>query len=189
MWSQLLMIVAPLAGREVVHWRAVPRPTTTADGKLRGGYASAACWNVTYLALLAWAVLGVFAQELWHGGAVGIPLLWLGSLLRAWAYRALGKHYTVTVFLRSDHALVQSGPYRWLRHPLHLGLNVEMLGLALMRPGVATLCFVCVCLVVLLLRNRHEERALVDALGDSYRQYRHQAWDVIDLLPVRLRGP
>ena len=188
MWLQILLILAPLAGREVVHWRAVPRPTTAPVGKSHGGQLSAACWNLVHLALLAWAIWGAIDHSLWLGGAIGIPLLWIAALLRAWSYRALGEHYTITVFVRQDHALVQSGPYRWLRHPLHLGLNLEMLGLALTRPGVVKLGLVSVCVIVLFLRNRLEERALVDALGDSYRHYRGAAWDVIDLLPVRLRG-
>lgn len=188
MWLQILLILAPLAGREVVHWRAVPRAGAAPAGKSHGGHLSATWWNLAHLALLAWAIWGAIKHSLWLGGAIGIPLLWLASLLRAWSYRSLGKHYTVTVFVRRDHALVQSGPYRWLRHPLHLGLNLEMLGLALTQPSVVTLGLAGVCVIVLLLRNRVEERALVNALGDSYRHYRGVAWDVIDLLPVKLRG-
>jgi protein-S-isoprenylcysteine O-methyltransferase len=144
---------------------------------------------VLYVLLLALALYGAIQGVLWEGGIVGLPLLWMGALLRAWSYRALGRHYTVTVFVREDHALVTSGPYRWLRHPLHLGLNLEMLGLALVVPSAHSLALVGLGILVLFVRNRIEERALVEGLGERYRRYRARAWDVVDLLPVRLRGP
>jgi protein-S-isoprenylcysteine O-methyltransferase Ste14 len=186
-WSQLASILVPLGGRELVHWRARARSAKPAPGTSHGGLVSAAVWNGIYLALLAFAVAAIVGREAWHAGAVGIPLVWAGAVLRGFAYHALGEHYAVTIFVRGDHALVRSGPYRCLRHPLHLGLHVEMLGLALVQPQMATLGLWAVSVGVLVLRNRVEERALVHGLGDAYREYRERAWDLIDLLPARWR--
>ena len=184
----ILLLLAPLCLRELVHWRYVPRPSTSSSGKTSGGHLTAGIWNVLYAVLLALALYGAIKRAPWEGGIIGLPLLWSGALLRAWSYRALGRHYTVTVFVREDHELVTSGPYRWLRHPLHLGLNLEMLGLALVGLSTVSLGLAGLGILVLFLRNRIEERALVEGLGESYRRYRERAWDVIDLLPVRLRG-
>ena len=184
----ILLLLAPLGFRELVHWRCVPRSSTSSPGESGGGHLTAGIWNVIYVVLLALALYGVIQRGLWAGWISGLPLLWSGALLRAWSYRALGRHYTVTVFVREDHALVTSGPYQWLRHPLHLGLNLEMLGLALVVPSTFSLGLAGLGILVLFLRNRIEERALIEGLGESYRRYRERAWDVIDLLPTRLRG-
>lgn len=184
----ILLLLAPLGLRELVRWRCVPRPSTASSGKTGGGHVTAGIWNLLYAVLLALALYGAIERTLWERGIIGLPLLWSGALLRAFSYRALGRHYTVTVFVREDHSLVTSGPYRWLRHPLHLGFNLEMLGLALVVPGTLSLGLAGLGLLVLFLRNRIEERALVEGLGENYRRYRECAWDVIDLLPARLRG-
>jgi protein-S-isoprenylcysteine O-methyltransferase Ste14 len=187
-WVHLAAILAPLAIREAVHWRSAPRRPSVPAAERHGGAVSATCWNVVFLALLAIAVVAAVEGDLWHGGSLGLPWLWAGSLLRVWSYRALGDHYSVTIVVRRDHELVRSGPYRWLRHPLHLGLNVEMLGLVLMRPQLLTFGLLAIALLVLFARNRVEERALVHAFGDDYRRYRDRSWDVLDLLPARARG-
>ncbi|HET9234635.1 MAG TPA: isoprenylcysteine carboxylmethyltransferase family protein [Candidatus Eisenbacteria bacterium] len=184
----ILLLLAPLGLRELVHWRCVPRSSTSGSGKTVGGHLTAGTWNALYVVLLSLALYGAIERALWEGWIIGLPLLWSGALLRAWAYRALGRHYTVTIFVREDHTLVTSGPYRWLRHPLHLGLNLEMLGLALVGLSTLSLGLAGLGILVLFLRNRIEERALVEGLGESYRGYREHAWDVIDLLPARLRG-
>lgn len=68
--------------------------------------------------------------------------------------------------------MVQSGPYRLIRHPSYLGGLISMLGL-----GLALGSWAAVALVVglplagYLYRMQVEEQALVEGIGEPYREY------------------
>lgn len=55
-----------------------------------------------------------------------------GLAVRAWSMRALGRSYTRTLRTEGDaQAVVDSGPYRWVRHPGYLGSLLTWIGFAL----------------------------------------------------------
>ena len=37
----------------------------------------------------------------------------------AWSDHHLGKNFSATLRVRDSHTLVESGPYRWIRHPIY----------------------------------------------------------------------
>ena len=44
--------------------------------------------------------------------------------------RAMGKNWAIVAQTRSDHVLVQSGPFRWVRNPIYIALGLFMLAMA-----------------------------------------------------------
>src|SRR5580765_5591824 len=180
---RLLAVLAPFALRELVHWRIARKSPRKRDGTSSGGEASVLLWTAAYITLLAHAARAVWLDAVWLSGWIGLPILWAGAVLRSLAYRALGSHYAATIRVHADHMIVRSGPYRWLRHPLHLGLVLEMAGLALVAPSVLALSLLAVAIGVLVVRNFAEERVLLAGLGERYGAYRASTWDPIDWLP------
>lgn len=85
----------------------------------------------------------------------------------------LGKFWRYEAALSEDHALIQSGPYRWLRHPIY----ASMLGL-LVAIGLAWSWWpmLAAALVLFLagteIRVRAEDRLLAERFPDSFRAYR-----------------
>jgi protein-S-isoprenylcysteine O-methyltransferase Ste14 len=76
----------------------------------------------------------------------GVLLQVAGLGVRAWSMRALGASYSRT--LRSDdgHAVVDGGPYRWVRHPGYSGSLLTWTGFALTSrsvPGVVLVAEHC----------------------------------------------
>jgi protein-S-isoprenylcysteine O-methyltransferase Ste14 len=68
---------------------------------------------------------------------MGNQLALLGSLvvaaglgLAVWARWHLGRNWSSTVTLKEGHTLVQSGPYRTIRHPIYTGLLLALVGTA-----------------------------------------------------------
>ncbi len=104
--------------------------------------------------------------------------VYLGGLwLRQAALRRLGKHWSVQLDRSEnpDSALVRSGPYAWIRHPVYLGAMLESVGVALFFGSLAALAIAVVCFCPAeLARASFEERVLLTSLGDAYRTYRHE---------------
>ncbi len=104
--------------------------------------------------------------------SVGMVLLVAGAALRWASFWALGQYFTFTVDVSSDQQVVQTGPYRVLRHPGYAGGLLAMIGIAVIYANWVGLAgFVIPCLIIIIWRIRIEETALLHTAGDPYRAY------------------
>jgi protein-S-isoprenylcysteine O-methyltransferase Ste14 len=104
--------------------------------------------------------------------AAGVTVIWLGLAIRVWAIAALGRAFRTTVEVDPGQAVVDTGPYRWVRHPSYSGLLLIVTGCGL---ASGSWLAIAICPVLplpaLLFRVRVEEAELVGVLGDRYRAY------------------
>ena len=99
----------------------------------------------------------------------GIVLMLLGVALRWWSITTLGRYFTLDVAVRATQAVVQSGPYRFVRHPSYTGMLLTLLGIGLALANWASMvALLAGGLIGLLYRVQVEERALAEALGQPY---------------------
>ncbi|HTV77799.1 MAG TPA: isoprenylcysteine carboxylmethyltransferase family protein [Steroidobacteraceae bacterium] len=111
---------------------------------------------------------------------VGIALMLVGLVLRWYSIIHLGRFFTVNVAIAQDHRIIDTGPYRWLRHPSYTGALVAFLGLALCTQNWASLVLIVIgTTAVFSYRMGVEERALTAAFGEPYRQYMQRTWRLI----------
>jgi protein-S-isoprenylcysteine O-methyltransferase Ste14 len=95
--------------------------------------------------------------------AVGVVLMVSAMVhFRSWRFRAT---------LDKGHQLATGGPFRILRHPIYMALNLLALGSAIWVPSPILLVAVILMAIGGVLRGRAEERILLEAFGDSYRAY------------------
>jgi protein-S-isoprenylcysteine O-methyltransferase Ste14 len=131
------------------------------------------------LAVLVTVLAGAVALErltgrfAFHRGAAlaGVALLAAGLVLHGWARRTLGPMWSGVVQVRAQHALVEDGPYRLVRHPIYLAGLLLAGGTFLAHPSPATACLGAGFSAGVLLKARLEERALRAALGPAYARY------------------
>jgi protein-S-isoprenylcysteine O-methyltransferase Ste14 len=104
--------------------------------------------------------------------SIGSVLLWTGIALRLWSFRTLGRYFTVVVQTSSDQPVITDGPYRIIRHPSYAGLLLIVMGAGLFIGNWLSLIWLTIALAGgLVFRIRVEERALMQNLGDRYRDY------------------
>lgn len=148
----------------------------TAVQKDRGSY------YVLIGAIVVGGLVGFLLAIRWTGAAipwfrpqvtiVGIALTLLGAVLRFWAMFTLGRYFTFDVAVRAGQPVIQSGPYRFVRHPAYSGTLLSLLGIGVALANWASIvAIVAGTLVGLLYRVRVEEKALIEALGQPYKDY------------------
>jgi protein-S-isoprenylcysteine O-methyltransferase Ste14 len=103
---------------------------------------------------------------------VGVATIVAGALLRQWAIITLGRYFTVDVRITDGQPVVDSGPYRWIRHPSYTGLIAAFIGIGLaLGNWFSLLLFLVVPTIGLVFRVHVEETALLTNLGEPYRRY------------------
>lgn len=96
------------------------------------------------------------------------------SVALAWAAtRQLGKQWRYEAALIDNHELIQSGPYRLIRHPIYL----SMLGMQLATGTTWTWWPMFIAAIVFFLagteiRVRAEDRLLAEHFRESFAAYR-----------------
>lgn len=104
--------------------------------------------------------------------AAGLLLMWTGLAIRIWAIVVLGKSFRTTVEVDTDQHVVDSGPYRWVRHPSYTGIVVLLAGLGLVYGNWPALVILVVLPAgVLIHRIFVEEAVLTEVIGRAYADY------------------
>jgi protein-S-isoprenylcysteine O-methyltransferase len=139
--------------------------------------------SLRLLGIVIWSsiVLSVFAANAFPAARVphyrsfylaGLVLFVAGTGLRWYSIWILGRFFTVNVAIASDHRLIETGPYRFLRHPSYTGGLLAFFGLGLCMGNAVSLAVLFIP-VFLAFRRRMEieEEALTGAFGADYRSY------------------
>ncbi len=105
-------------------------------------------------------------------GLIAIACLWCGIALRFWSFRTLGRYFTFTVQTSDDQPVIDSGPYRVIRHPSYAGALLALIGVALLFGNWWSFAGLMVPIIAgFVYRIVVEERALKSALGERYAEY------------------
>ena len=105
----------------------------------------------------------------------GLAIFLVGCGLVLWARWALGAMYGVSTSdaaqLRAEHRLIQDGPYALVRHPMHLGYWLVLLGVTLIYQTWTPLLFLVMGIASFYRRARREDAALAERFGEEWRAY------------------
>jgi protein-S-isoprenylcysteine O-methyltransferase Ste14 len=102
----------------------------------------------------------------------GFGLAICGIAFSIWARLILGENWSSSPSIKQDHALIVTGPYRLVRHPIYTGLLIALLGSALQHGLVRSFFAVLTCAVGLYLKVSMEEQFMVQRFGEAYIRYR-----------------
>ncbi len=123
--------------------------------------------------------IGKFRNEE-RAGLLGLLTMVGGLALRIWSMQTLGRFYTRTLRVAKQQHIVQSGPYRLIRHPGYLGTNLVWVGFGLaLANWIGTVLISCLMLVVYGYRIHTEETMLEETFGKEYEDYSKRTWRLI----------
>ena len=103
---------------------------------------------------------------------LALVLILSGMAIRWASILTLGRLFTVNVAIHAEHRLVESGPYRFVRHPSYTGLILAFLGVGVsFGDGLSIAAILVPTTLAVWNRILKEEGALRKAFGDSYDAY------------------
>jgi protein-S-isoprenylcysteine O-methyltransferase Ste14 len=100
---------------------------------------------------------------------IGIGIMALGLSLRIWSVAVLGRYFRTTIELEDNQRVVQSGPYRLIRHPSYTGLILTCIGYGFALQNILSFVIVATLPTIALLhRIDMEEKVLTVGMGEAY---------------------
>lgn len=125
------------------------------------GYAALfATHALFFAATAAEAIASPWAGVGWWS-SIGLLAFLAGELLRGWSMLALGPRWTTRVVVLPSAPLVTRGPYRFLRHPIYVGVSLLLVGFCVAFALWLSLAAVAALqAIALAIRIRREESAL-----------------------------
>jgi protein-S-isoprenylcysteine O-methyltransferase Ste14 len=105
------------------------------------------------------------------GLVVGAALTVAGYAGTLWCYAAMGDSWRIGINSGEKNALVDCGPYRFVRHPIYLFQIVMLAGGVLLLPTVLSCAILLIHLVCVLIKAVDEETYLLSVHGDAYRDF------------------
>jgi protein-S-isoprenylcysteine O-methyltransferase Ste14 len=106
-------------------------------------------------------------------------LRWLGVLfavaalaLFIWVHLHLGNNFSVDLQVTERHALVKTGPYKWVRHPMYTAFYVLHIAAFLLTDNwFIGLTWITGLTAIIALRIKREEKMMLDRFGTEYAEY------------------
>ena len=139
----------------------------------------ASLWGVAILLPLLhiftrWLTFADYGLSAW-AGCSGILIFALAIWLLWRSHADLGINWRVTTELREKHALITSGVFRYIRHPMY---SAHWLwGIAqvlLIHNWIAGLASLVIIIPLYILRVRREEQMMLEQFGEEYQTYMSQ---------------
>ena len=128
--------------------------------------------------VLFWRTRGIGALALLAMEAAGFAFAW-------WARVHLGRLWSGMLTLREGHRVVDSGPYRLVRHPIYTGFILAAAAYALICATPTALAGAFVLAIVMTVKARGEERLLRRELGAAaYDAYAARTPMIVPFTPV-----
>ena len=137
--------------------------------------------RVLWITLILSIFLGIYLSQFSIGKIsihlsiihyLGLILIIAGLIIRWFAILELKEFFTVTVAIQKDHRVVNSGLYKYIRHPAYLGSLLSFLGLGFaLQNWISILVIFIPIFGALSYRIHVEENVLNTEFGEEYSKY------------------
>lgn len=105
---------------------------------------------------------------------LGTTMIVAGCLMNISGRFHLGKNWANQIKIYEKHSLIQTGMYRWVRHPLYASLILMFYGACLVFRNIAALLAVTVVFVPFMYYRALQEERLLTQIFSQYGEYRRK---------------
>jgi len=113
---------------------------------------------------------------------LGLGCVGVGAGLRVAAMAQLGPLFSTFVVIQKEHALVTTGLYRWVRHPIYTGSLIAVLGIFLVFRSKLVGLALPLYLAGTLWRMQDEEQLLREVFGVEFLAYQSRTWRLLPFI-------
>lgn len=105
------------------------------------------------------------------GPAVGALLAVTGLIVSLWSFYVFPKVSTGH-YVENEHQIITAGPYKYVRHPIYLGVILLWFSLTISFCDLAMLLITTLYVIpIYILYIRSEEKMMLKGLGEPYKEY------------------
>ena len=101
----------------------------------------------------------------------GALIFFVGLAIRLSAVASLKRSYSWTLEIRDEHRLVKDGLYRYVRHPIYVGVLLGAFAVPIFATSFLGFVFALMAIPLFIYRMGVEEKMLVEEYGDEYLEY------------------
>ena len=131
---------------------------------------------------IIWAAVSMPLGWRWLGVILGI----LALLLFIWVHSNLGRNFSAKLRITDKQTLVETGPYRWVRHPMYTAFYMLHIAAFFLTAnwfiGVTWLIGLS---IIIALRVNREEAMMMKTFGDQYRSYMKRTGRFVPAIKIR----
>ena len=128
-------------------------------------------WTWTSIPLAEWVQ--------WFGIFVALaPIFFLIQV-----HRHLDRQWSIALEIQEEHKLITTGPYRFVRHPMYLGIFIYTMGLMMISLDALVTLFFGFSILVNYMRIPREEQMLIEKFGDEYLEYMKRSGRLLPRFP------
>ena len=114
--------------------------------------------------------------------AVGAVVCVLGLAVAIWSRRTLAGNWSASVTFKQGHELVQTGPYRFVRHPIYTGILLMILGSASAVGQLQSWLGFVIVFVGFWIKLKQEESLMLLHFPNEYPAYRTRVKALVPFL-------
>jgi protein-S-isoprenylcysteine O-methyltransferase Ste14 len=115
--------------------------------------------------------------------ALGMALVVVGFIIRMYSILTLNQYFTYSVAKVENHKIVETGLYKFIRHPGYLGQLIIFMGISISISNWLSILFMMIPVTLgYLYRINVEEKFMMDQFGEDYQRYQNRTRRIIPLL-------
>jgi protein-S-isoprenylcysteine O-methyltransferase Ste14 len=126
----------------------------------------------------AWLAIPHTESSAW----IGAFLCVIGLLFAIWARVILGRNWSGVITLKEGHELIESGPYRIVRHPIYTGILAMFAGTAIAMGYFGGVLGLLLLFVSFWVKLRREEDLMLKQFPNKYSAYQHRVKRIVPFL-------
>jgi len=114
---------------------------------------------------------------------IGFVLIAIGLVIRIQSILTLKQHFTYSVAKIENHELIETGLYKWIRHPGYLGQLIIFIGVPTSFSNwLSVILMIIPVLLGYIYRIKVEERFMTEQIGQKYIDYKNRTKRLIPMI-------